>query len=947
MKIIFISSSVYTLYLMKKKFRATYDPNTDTFRIEYLLALCLFLGLMFNYKFTVMEAVAILPQLFMLSRTGEAETITTHYLFALGAYRGIYLLNWVWRYNMEGYVDWIVWIAGASVAWRKIHTSKMGRPNGKKVSTTKVSKVAKSKNNDIKENTEKDTSESDSEIKVLRRRPKRIMVSESEDSENEVVLTPKATKSSGSNNKTNVQNSLIKDEKLESKLVKRMRIDSESEGNDKNIEPKNDSKKLNNKKATIKKEEPNSTNKKVSATSTTTITTKAKTIKQEAKTIKQEEKTFKQEEKTVKQEAKTVKQERKRNDSDSDSEYRKLASKSRNRTSGTKSRPERKKKKEDNQADVEISEKKRGKQKETKEASDAEVEQDSEDEDDEFKWWQQNADNDGTVKWNTLEHNGVYFPPPYEPHNVRMKYDGKEVTLTPEAEEVASFYAAMLGTDYNPPIKDFKKCDFSPIYEFFEKEKERKKNLSKEEKAAIKEEKKKLEEKYGFCVLDGRREKVGNFRIEPPGLFRGRGAHPKCGKLKQRVLPEQVTINVGKNTPVPPPPPGHKWKEVIHENTVTWLATWKENVNDNIKYVFLAANSSLKGQSDLKKFDKARELKKHIEKIRNDYKKELKDKLMATRQMATVIYLIDRLALRAGNEKNTKDEADTVGCCSLRVEHVTLKPPNTVEFDFLGKDSIRYVNTVEVEEQVFKNLRIFIKGKDPKKDMLFDRVNTQDLNRRLSGYMKGLTAKVFRTYNASYTFQTELKKLTDKNATVAEKILSYNRANRMVAILCNHQRSVSKAHSNQMNKIQDKKYSDLESDLEEDWIIEHEKQLMEKERERIHLQQMLADVDEKEKELIHERKIAKIQPKKGQTIEKLEAQIEKLDARIKETKLMMVDKDENKTTALGTSKINYIDPRISAAWCLKYNVPTEKIFNKSLRDKFKWAFDVVNKEWEF
>jgi len=42
---------------------------------------------------------------------------------------------------------------------------------------------------------------------------------------------------------------------------------------------------------------------------------------------------------------------------------------------------------------------------------------------------------------------------------------------------------------------------------------------------------------------------------------------------------------------------------------VTWLATWKENVNENIKYVFLAANSSLKGQSDFKKFEKARELK--------------------------------------------------------------------------------------------------------------------------------------------------------------------------------------------------------------------------------------------------------------------------------------------------------------------------------------------------
>lgn len=57
---------------------------------------------------------------------------------------------------------------------------------------------------------------------------------------------------------------------------------------------------------------------------------------------------------------------------------------------------------------------------------------------------------------------------------------------------------------------------------------------------------------------------------------------------------------------------------------------------------------------------------------------------------ATAIALIDKLALRVGNEKDTKDEADTVGCCSLRAEHVVLEPPNMVHFDFLGKDSIRY-----------------------------------------------------------------------------------------------------------------------------------------------------------------------------------------------------------------------------------------------------------------
>jgi DNA topoisomerase-1 len=52
-----------------------------------------------------------------------------------------------------------------------------------------------------------------------------------------------------------------------------------------------------------------------------------------------------------------------------------------------------------------------------------------------------------------------------------------------------------------------------------------------------------------------------------------------------------------------------KWKAVTHDNTVTWLANWTENINGNHKYVFLAAGSSLKGQSDMQKFEKARELK--------------------------------------------------------------------------------------------------------------------------------------------------------------------------------------------------------------------------------------------------------------------------------------------------------------------------------------------------
>ncbi len=64
-----------------------------------------------------------------------------------------------------------------------------------------------------------------------------------------------------------------------------------------------------------------------------------------------------------------------------------------------------------------------------------------------------------------------------------------------------------------------------------------------------------------------------------------------------------------------------------------------------------------------------------------------------------------KLALRAGNEKEEGETADTVGCCSLRVEHITLHEQLegsecVVEFDFLGKDSIRYYNKVPIIRKV-------------------------------------------------------------------------------------------------------------------------------------------------------------------------------------------------------------------------------------------------------
>jgi DNA topoisomerase-1 len=117
-------------------------------------------------------------------------------------------------------------------------------------------------------------------------------------------------------------------------------------------------------------------------------------------------------------------------------------------------------------------------------------------------------------------------------------------------------------------IKELEKCDFTVIHEYYKQRAEEKKQMSKEEKQKIKEDNDKLQQEYGVCVIDGHKEKIGNWKIEPPGLFRGRGDHPKMGRLKKRIHPEDVTINIGKEATVPVPPAGHKWKSVQHDNKV-------------------------------------------------------------------------------------------------------------------------------------------------------------------------------------------------------------------------------------------------------------------------------------------------------------------------------------------------------------------------------------------
>ncbi|KAL5367650.1 eukaryotic DNA topoisomerase I [Cryptosporidium parvum] len=602
------------------------------------------------------------------------------------------------------------------------------------------------------------------------------------------------------------------------------------------------------------------------------------------------------------------------------------------------------------------------------------------------KWWERPPKEELGIQWEYLEHQGVMFAPPYKVHNVPLEYNGERIQLPPEAEEIASYWSVMKDTEWaqkekfsnnvrkafmnSIPVGDklhnnleWEKCNFDIIKQYFEDEKEAKKNLSKEEKELQKKCRGDQESPFVYALVDWIKEKVGNFRIEPPGLFKGRGEHPKSGMLKRRIFPEDVTLNIAEDAPVPKVPnsmKGHAWKDIFHDNTVTWLAYYRDSINNQFKYIFLSASSGFKGMSDYNKYEKARKLKDHIDAIRDDYRKKMTSGDITQRQLGTATYLIDFLALRVGGEKDTDEEADTVGCCSLRVEHITFnQQEKSITLDFLGKDSIRYYNTVVIDPSAFNNLTIFCRNKD-KMENVFDQINMSSLNQYLKSIMPELSAKVFRTFNASITLERELSKISAKSAVKSEKrtkmelesylkdelnlsnfnnevditnvndiLRFYNDANREVAILCNHQRSVPKQHESSMEKMI-KQQQELEEDLK---ICEAFLKILKKNNKSV----TISDLPKLSTEVSFNGKQRKYPINLNSSLDVVQKKIDSIKSKISNLYLKIKIKDDNKTVALNTSKINYMDPRISVAFCKKYDLPIDKIFNRSLRTKFPWA----------
>jgi DNA topoisomerase I len=540
-------------------------------------------------------------------------------------------------------------------------------------------------------------------------------------------------------------------------------------------------------------------------------------------------------------------------------------------------------------------------------------------------------------KWTDLEHNGVAFPPEYVQRGINIKILGEIFFLNREQEEIIYAWAKKKDTHYvKDPVfqanflSDFKKLlperfmsvrnideiDMTEAFSLVDKElkikeneKIRIKSLTRDERRRISQgkkiEKEKLKAIYGKAKIDRIEVDVANWLVEPPGIFMGRGLHPLRGRWKPRVTPKDVTLNLGEDASVPEGP----WKAIVHDHYSTWLASWIENLTGKRKYVWLHDSSYLRQDNDKAKYDTAKKLEYYISDIEKEIINQmLNSKDVTRKKISTVCYLIHKLAMRVGDEKDP-DEADTIGASTLRVEH--LKFPKIgdkiqIEFNFLGKDSVPWQKTLEISspdtKALYENLLFFMKGKD-KSDEIFEDITSSKVNKFLRSIDKenvpSLTAKVFRTYIATAIVKKHLSEpilKVNKNENEFKKVYVAKIANLQAAITCNHKKGIDPK-----NPASKKAWEKFEQSLEN-------------KKEKI--KQLQMELKEKK----WKTELQKL--RKEQRVQKLEFQL----------RLQKETRDYN----LGTSLRNYIDPRVFKSWCDYVDLDWTKIYTSTLQRKFKW-----------
>ncbi|MHA2377777.1 MAG: hypothetical protein ACXADS_00700 [Candidatus Thorarchaeota archaeon] len=428
----------------------------------------------------------------------------------------------------------------------------------------------------------------------------------------------------------------------------------------------------------------------------------------------------------------------------------------------------------------------------------------------------------------SLKHNGIIVLRPPPPHGFGIVVRDEHVVLDKHQEEMAVAWVRKFGTphvedpvfiknfmnDFSKvlrvkPTLELEEVDFSEIIAFVEEERAAKEAMTKEEKKAAREarkiERERLKEEYGYALVDEAPMELGNYQTEPSGIFMGRGEHPLRGRWKKGATEKDITLNLSPEALVPE----GDWGEIVWVPDYMWIAKWTDELTGKTKYIWLHDSTPIKQVREAAKFDKAMKVAKRLDVIRDHIMEGIQSEKPKRRMIAAACYLIDRLNLRVGDEKDP-DEADTVGATTLRVEHLTFRKDSVV-FDFLGKDSVAWHKELEIPEDVygvFKELydkaaervesynsrRSKKTGVDAKKPaQIFPSIGSSHVNRFLSEVDKDLTAKVFRTFHATLTMQDELRKRKTKRVDPEFiKKEAIKRANLEVARVMNHTKQAPK-----------------------------------------------------------------------------------------------------------------------------------------------------------
>lgn len=541
------------------------------------------------------------------------------------------------------------------------------------------------------------------------------------------------------------------------------------------------------------------------------------------------------------------------------------------------------------------------------------------------------------TKWTTLVHNGPVFTDPYKslPQDVFILYDKKKLVLDsknidnhlnlseeecavllfglvkrfkvkhpkdiPEyaKENFFTDWKQILKSSNGKKIKSLDNIDLSLIEKYFEN----KKIVNKEEKTSIKEKKEQIKKIYGYAVYDGLKVPVKS-AIEPPIAFfssseqkllkndPSKCPNPKSGKLKKRILPSDVTINgssipecVYQGKPCKP-----TWKITNPPNTnIEWFASWEDPVTGDKKYtVVQRINSAFVYSSDQLKFEKARELKKNIVHVRKRYMKDLQIEDINTKTKAIATYFLDIFSIRPGGNKKEEDEGG-IGLIDLTCDNIELLNDNKIRLSFTGKSGVKFEKVEKIDRLIYTELGKICKSKK-NNEKIFN-ITINDLNNNyLSKMIDGITAKSFRTLKACTVFQNELRKNPiNINEDVRQKIHFYNKANIEVGKSLNHQSDITIEQLSKLSQKQNELELKLKSAVTEKAI----------EKARISLENHLNKIKEK-----------------------------------------------NSNIATGTSKGNYLDPRITISWAKRTETPIEKIYSNQFLTKFKWAMDTIS-TWQF